>query len=245
MKKPLIGIPASIRVLQANGLPYYAAYPPNVAALEKAGALPVLIPNGISHNTLRDIYEQLDAVLLPGGGDVDPVIYGAEKHPATANIDPMRDDTEIMLARWAAEDDRPLFGICRGHQVINVAFGGTLIQDIPSQCETTIAHDAANTLPRSHRVHPVTIDASSRLAGIVGKSSVVVNSWHHQSVQQPAPSARVIAYAPDGVVEGLEFPDKRFALSVQWHPEDLPDDESAQALFKAFVDAARERSTRP
>jgi putative glutamine amidotransferase len=204
-----------------------------------------LIPCGLQEATLRALYGRLDAVLIPGGGDVDPRHYGAEKHPLTDRIDPERDETELTVTRWAMEDDLPLFGICRGHQVMNVAMGGTLVQDIPSQVDTEITHYVSKEMPRSTQGHEVRIQPASRLAGIIGATAVAVNSYHHQSVERPAPTARVTAHAPDGIVEALEVPDRRFILSVQWHPEDMVgDDEAMQRLFDAFVDAARERAVR-
>ncbi len=242
--QPFIGITTGIR-FSDDGWRYYGAYAPNATAIERAGGLPVLIPCGLRQETLRAIYERMDAVLIPGGGDVDPSRYGADRHPLTDRIDPDRDQTEMTVARWAVEDDLPLFGICRGHQVMNVAMGGTLVQDIPSQMDTTIAHNMAKELPRSAHGHEVCIKPDSRLAEIIGSTVVAVNSYHHQSVEQPAPIATVTAYAPDGVVEAIEHPDRRFVLSVQWHPEDMAGDEEAmQRLFDAFVDAARERASR-
>jgi putative glutamine amidotransferase len=242
--QPFIGITTGIR-FSDEGWRYYGAYAPNVLALERAGALPVLIPCGLQEATLRAIYQRLDAVLIPGGGDVDPRHYGAEKHPLTDRIDPERDDTELTVTRWAVEDDLPLFGICRGHQVMNVALGGTLVQDIPSQIDTPITHYVSKELPRSAQGHEVSIHSTSRLAKIIGSTTVAVNSYHHQSVERPAPAAHVTAHAPDGIVEAMEVPDRRFVLSVQWHPEDMVgDDEAMQRLFDAFVDAARERAAR-
>lgn len=237
--QPLIGITtASITI---DGKPYHRVYAPNAWAIERAGGLPVLIPSGLSEATLRAIYDRLDAVLLPGGADIDPVHYGQEPHQKTYGVDPQRDELELTLARWSVEDDRPLFGICRGHQVINVALGGTLIQDIPSLINTDLRHDLPGNLPRSTRLHEVAIQDDSRLAAILGSTEVEVNSLHHQAVGQPARGARVIAQAPDGVIEALEFPDKRFALSVQWHPEDLSAEDPMMAgLFESFVQAARE-----
>lgn len=237
--QPFIGITTGVRFAD-DGRRYYAVYAPNVIALERAGALPVMIPCGLQPETLRAIYGRMDAVLIPGGGDVDPVHYGADRHPRTERIDPERDATELLIAQWAVEDDLPLFGICRGHQVMNVAMGGTLVQDIPSLVQTDIAHDMPRSLPRDARGHTVTIHPQSRLAGIMGSATLLVNSYHHQSVERPAPPAQVTAYAPDGVVEAVEVPDRRFTLSVQWHPEDLADnDEIMQRLFDAFVHAAR------
>jgi putative glutamine amidotransferase len=241
---PFIGITTGVRFSE-DGRRYYGVYAPNVTALERAGALPVMIPCGLQHDTLRAIYERVDAVLIPGGGDVDPVHYGADRHPLTERIDPERDATELLVARWAIEDDLPLFGICRGHQVMNVAMGGTLVQDIPSRFASDLIHDTPGDLPRRATIHQVNINPASRLAAIVGTTTVAVNSFHHQSVEQPAPAANVTAFAPDGIVEALERPDRRFVLSVQWHPEDMAgDDEAMQRLFDAFVDAARERARR-
>jgi putative glutamine amidotransferase len=204
-----------------------------------------MIPCGLQPDTLRAIYERMDAVLIPGGGDVDPIHYRADRHPLTERIDPERDATELLVAGWAVEDDLPLFGICRGHQVINVAMGGTLVQDISSLVETQISHEMPGEMPRDEPIHQVNINPQSRLAAIVGATTLAVNSFHHQSVEQPAPSASVTALAPDGIVEALERPDRRFVLSVQWHPEDMAgDDEAMQRLFDAFVDAARERARR-
>lgn len=235
--KPLIGIVTSSYTAPTTGWQYNRGYVPMIQAVEEAGGLPVLIPVSIDDDTLRSIYERLDGVLLPGGGDVRPSLYGAEMNPLTDNLDDARDHVEINLTRWAVADDRPVFGICRGHQVVNVALGGTLIQDVPSEIGENINHNI--TVPRSARAHEVQIDPSSHLASILGATTVKVNSLHHQSVAQPAPDVCVTAYSPDGVVEALEMPDKKFVLSVQWHPEDLYSDDAAmKQLFRAFVEAA-------
>lgn len=239
--RPLIGITSAD--LFQDGKWYQRAYAPNSQAVARAGGLPVLIPTGLDETTLRALYERLDAVLLPGGPDVDPAYYGAERHPLTVTIDDLRDELELTVARWAVRDDLPVFGICRGHQVLNVALGGTLVQDIPDQLESSLTHDIPDGTPRSTRVHGVSINSDSRLATILGATHVQVNSLHHQSVEQAAPGVIVTAHSPDGVVEALEVPDRYFALSVQWHPEDLyQDDEAMLRLFTAFVQAARERA---
>lgn len=238
---PLIGITSADSVL--NGKLYNRVYAPNAHAIARAGGLPVYIPTGLDDVTLRALYERLDAVLLPGGPDVDPSYYGAARHPMTLEIDDQRDKLELTVTRWAVQDDLPVFGICRGHQVLNVALGGTLVQDIPSEVNSSLMHDIPDGLPRSTRIHEVTIDGQSRLASILGTTQVAVNSLHHQSVEQPAPGIVITAHAPDGVVEALESPEHHFVMSVQWHPEDLyNDDEAMMRLFTAFVQAARERS---
>lgn len=234
---PLIGITGSVYKSPTNGLEYDIAYKACIEAISDAGGLPVIIPVHVSDDVLRGIYERLDGVLLPGGGDIRPSVYGQETHPATDNIIDARDRVELQVAKWAYEEDTPLFGICRGHQVMNVAFGGTLVQDIPSQIGVDVTHSIST--PRSTHAHTVRIDPDSHLAHILGGTEFEVNSIHHQSVEQLAPGARVTAFAPDEVVEGLEVPDKTFILSVQWHPEDLyRDDPAMQRLFKAFVEAA-------
>ncbi len=234
--KPLIGITTSTFTTE-QGWEYNRAYVAMIQAVAEAGGLPVLVPISIDDEALRGIYERLDAVLLPGGGDMRPNIYGAEAHPLTDNIDDARDHVEVNLTRWAVDDDLPVLGICRGHQVVNVALGGTLIQDVPSEIGSNISHNV--TVPRDSRPHEVNIDPSSRLASILGTTTIAVNSLHHQSVGVAAPDTCVTAYSPDGVVEALEMPQKKFVLSVQWHPEDLyRDDPAMKRLFKAFVEAA-------
>jgi putative glutamine amidotransferase len=237
--QPLIGITTSSFTSPTTGWEYNRAYVAPIQAIADAGGLPVLIPLCVSDDVLRAIYNRLDGVLLPGGGDVDPVFYGAQKHPKTGEADDLRDHVELQVAHWALDDDLPLMGICRGHQVLSVAMGGTLVQDIPSQVQTELLHDFPNDRPRGDHAHFVEIDPASRLAGILGTTRVEVNSLHHQSVEAAPPGAFVTAYAPDGVVEALEMPDKQFVLSVQWHPEDMyQNDDAMKKLFRAFVEAA-------
>lgn len=243
--KPLIGVTTAVRSIGPSGITFCTAYTAIIESLERAGALPVMIPSNVSDETLRGMYARLDGVLLPGGGDIDPKYFNETPHPKNDQPDALRDNAEVKLVQWAINDDLPVFGICRGHQVINVAMGGSLIQDIPSEIEAADLQEHAlpQGSPRSYRGHEVTlIDESSRLASIVGAINLPVNSIHHQAVKQVAPGFIVTAQSPDGVVEAMEMPGKRFALSVQWHPEDLAaDDGSMQALFDAFVAACAER----
>jgi putative glutamine amidotransferase len=243
--QPLIGITCAEWVREDTGWVYNRIYQPIALGVARAGGLPVLIPTRLSDDALRQIFERLDGVLIPGGVDVDPAQYGEAPHPKLGSVDAPRDALELALSRWAFEADVPLFGICRGHQVINVALGGTLVQDIPSEIETEIAHDQTDDVPRSRHAHSVEIDPGSRLAQVMGTTSTEVNSLHHQSVGRAAPGLCVTAVSPDGIVEALEHPGKSFVLSVQWHPEDMAHDEAAmQRLFDAFVAAARERMAR-
>lgn len=247
MNRPLIGITAASYYDQ--GRLYHRGYAPIAGAVAAAGGLPVYIPPGLDDDSLHDLYTRLDGLLLPGGPDICPNLYGQSPHPKSQGIDDPRDALELTLARWAVHDDLPVFGICRGHQVLNVALGGTLMQDIPSQWDNPLVHDIRDGQPRSTRLHEVSIIPGSHLANILGQTQLPVNSIHHQSVQEAAPGARVTANAPDGIIEALEVPGKRFVLSVQWHPEDLYSDDPVMArLFEAFVNAARDghaRAERP
>ncbi|MCU0512832.1 MAG: gamma-glutamyl-gamma-aminobutyrate hydrolase family protein [Anaerolineae bacterium] len=246
MNKPLIGITAYSYHRPDSGWLYDVCYRGNARAIERAGGLPVLIPTGLPEADLRGIYDRVDAVLLPGGGDVNPQRYhAATQHPTVGGIDDSRDTTEMLMTRWAVDEDRPVLGICRGIQVMNVALGGTLIQDIPSTVAAPLVHDIARDKPRSTRMHDVTIEPGTRLAQIVGTAALPVNSLHHQAIATPAAPVKITACAPDGVPEALEVPERSFVLAVQWHPEDMIDDEPRmQRLFEAFVSAARDRMRR-
>lgn len=241
MRQPLIGITTATRPTK-HGWPFLVAYAKNVEAIERAGGLPIMIPCNLATDTLRALYERIDGILLPGGGDIDPTNYDAERHPKTDFTDLDRDKTEIALARWSAEDDRPLFGICRGHQLVNVALGGTLLQDIPELYKTEFDHfPSSDEYPRDYIPHHVRVEPDSVLHRIVGDQTINVNSLHHQAIEQIAPALRVTAYAPDGMIEAAEIPDKYFYHTVQWHPEDLTANPQMQALFDALVEAAQNK----
>lgn len=242
MSKPLIGITAYTYAKPENGWLYDISYYKNAAAIERAGGLPVLIPSTLQEETLRAIYERLDAVLLPGGSDINPAAYQAEAHPKLGQTDNARDKMELAMAKWALADDLPLLGICRGIQLLNVAMGGSLVQDIPSTIESDLRHDIHRDEPRNTFLHDVQVDADSHLAQILGVSELRVNSLHHQALREVAPNAKIVAKAPDGIVEAIEVPSKSFVMAVQWHPEDLlDDDERMEKLFVAFIQAAQTR----
>jgi putative glutamine amidotransferase len=242
MSKPLIGVTAYDYVKPENGWHYDISYCKNAAAIERAGGLPVLIPSSLQQDTLRAIYERLDAILLPGGADINPVQYKSQAHPKLGVVSDARDAMELSMAKWALADDLPILGICRGIQLLNVAMGGSLVQDIPSTIESQLRHDIEGDEPRNTFLHDVQLETNSRLADILGDTSFTVNSLHHQALREVAQNAKVVAKAPDGIIEAIEVPDKHFVMAVQWHPEDLLDDDSRmENLFKAFVQAAQER----
>jgi len=212
----------------------------NVRGIQRAGGLPILIPHILDEKSLEDLYFRVDGILLPGGGDIDPSLYGQSRHEKTDFVETERDKVEIQLARWSAQDDRPLFGICRGQQIVNVALGGTLTQDIPSLVDTKLVHFPPLDVPRDHIPHEVEVTPDSVLNKITGKTTLPVNSLHHQCVDRLADELRPTAFAPDGIIEATELPDAYFYHTVQWHPEDLIDSPVMQSLFDAFVKAAGE-----
>lgn len=243
MPRPLIGITAYDYYRPPVGWHYDVCYGRNAVAVEQAGGLPVLIPSNLKSDSLREIYERLDGVLLPGGGDITPELYHEEESTNLFDLSINRDNTEISLMQWSVEDDLPVFGICRGIQVMNVAMGGSLIQDIPSIVETNLRHSIKiKEEQRSKILHSVSIEQNSQLAKILGETDIMVNSIHHQSIKDVAPNLAIIARAEDGIVEGVEMPDKQFVLGVQWHPEDMiNDDVRMMNLFRVFVEAATRR----
>src|SRR3954462_10945396 len=229
MHKPLIGIGSDV-VHKPGERDRAFVYTTYIESLKRAGAVPVVIPP--QPENAADLAETLDGILLAGGDDCDPAEYGEEKHPSCEPMDPRRQKNDLGLARLARERGIPTLGICLGVQVMNVAAGGTLIKDIDS----TIDH-ASEPSDRNHQ--DVHIDYYTKLGRILGDQEVNVNSSHHQAIGRVADGLRVTAKAPDGIVEGLEDPSHPFYLVLQWHPEDMPDESSAAAIFGAFVEAAR------
>lgn len=237
--KPLIGL-TTFRKTSGYGYDYHAVTDAYVDALRDAGALPVLVPSGLAEEDLDRLRTRLDALLFTGGGDIDPAVYGGQPHPTVYDIDPDRDHTELHMVRRFAADGRPFLGICRGLQVVNVALGGTLYTHIMDQLPGAIRHDYWPDFPRDRISHPVQIAEGSALAGILDSPLVGVNSLHHQGIRDLAPGLSPAAHAPDGLIEAVELQDHPFGLAVQWHPEALSGEHRMPALFKAFVDAARD-----
>jgi putative glutamine amidotransferase len=208
-------------------------------SVRKAGAEPVVLSNS---DDPEEVLGRVDGILLTGGLDVDPALYGEALHPTT-EVAPDRDAFEIPLSREAVRRDIPLFAICRGVQVLNVAEGGTLVQDIPSELNTEVAH--AVTEPKTHQAHPIAVAPGSRLAQALGGAAPAeacpVNSRHHQALGRVAPAFAVSATSPDGVVEAIERPGSAFCVGVQWHPENFWRTGEFAGLFEAFVTAAAKR----
>lgn len=234
--RPIIGLTPSIQT-DGSRLTMPMSY---ANVVREAGGTPVLLPITQEADVIAAYADLVDGLLFTGGDDVDPLSYGEDQLWACGEVIPMRDAFEISLVRTllSRHPEKPVLGICRGEQILNVALGGTLYQDLRSQVAGSIAHQQHQTAGYvSHRVH---FDEGSKLAEIYGCTEVMVNSHHHQAVKEIAPGLRITARAMDGVVEGYEMADHPYYVGVQWHPERLVErEENAlhKRLFKSFVDA--------
>ena len=244
-KRPTIGI--TTQSLQAiDGIP--PALPASVVmnqryyeAVAAAGAAPVLIPLLDDVDALRATYEACAGIMIPGGVDMDPGTYGEAPHERLGRVDPARDRVELQLTRWAIEDRKPLLGLCRGLQVINVAAGGTLYQDLDAQLDGAIRHDYFPTFgfDRDYVSHDVAVAPASRLRSLVEIDQLPVNSMHHQGVKRLGAGLVACAHAADGLIEAVESVNGHWMVGVQWHPEVFEaDDPHTRELFRGFVRAA-------
>ena len=237
-RPPLIGVTTSITVGKHPERAYVnSAY---LAAIQTAGGLPLPIPPQLDARARDEILAILDGYLLTGGGDLDPATFNEPPHPTLFEVAPARDHLEIALVHHAMESRKPLLAVCRGIQVLNVALGGSLFQDVAGDPGTDIQHQQGK--PREEPTHPVKVVAGSRLAQVLGTTDLRVNSMHHQAVKAVGRGLVPVAFAPDTIIEGVELEDPdRFILGVQWHPEELTErDPSARRLFGALVAACRQ-----
>jgi len=239
LSQPVIGV-TTYRNQNPLGFSQCSLAEAYIQALALTGASPILIPLGLSQPALDAIVRRLDGILFSGGGDIEPERYGSLPHTKVDGIDIDRDQIELHLLKNVINKSMPFFGICRGLQVINVALGGSLYEDLLDQRPNTIRHQFVLGMPRDFLAHTVQIEPESRLASILQLSETKVNSLHHQGIHKVAPGLKITATAPDGVIEGIELPDYPFGLAVQWHPEWLQTNPAMQALFRAFVNAARD-----
>ncbi len=205
--------------------------------VELAGAVPMLLPLTERTEDIAVLLRHCDGVLLTGGHDVDPSYYGAERLEACGPACTRRDEMEFAILRYCLEHGKPVFGICRGLQVMNVFFGGTLWQDLPSERPTDVQHGMQP--PYDRAVHTVQAVAETHIGAILGEMVYPVNSLHHQAVCDIAPGLLCSAVSEDGSVEAVEYPQAPFCMAVQWHPEYLCDAEDSQKLAAAFAAACR------
>jgi putative glutamine amidotransferase len=245
MPKPIIGITA--------GRTYNLRYPKAPAvigqqftyvdAIERAGGVPLILPIVRDEDVLRQLYELCDGIISAGGNDISPKQYGAQRVSHTKHLHPRRDTQERTLIHWAITDDKPLLGICRGMQLMNISQGGNLYQDIPTQLPQAGLHEipAGVANDREHQiVHQLRIEPHSLLAEILELTAIGANSYHHQAINDIGENLRAIAWAEDGIIEAIELPGKRFVLGVQSHPESLEAEIEPdwRKLFSALVEEA-------
>ncbi|MDI6782482.1 MAG: gamma-glutamyl-gamma-aminobutyrate hydrolase family protein [bacterium] len=243
--KPIIGITGGFDggkrkdSLRPNRELYYLnrSY---VLAIQKAGGIPLVLPPLDDLADIDKVLNKIDGLLLIGGHDIYPEVYGAKKvHPKTETLEWLRQEYELALTKRALKQGIPLLAICLGNQMLNVAAGGTLIQDIPSEVNNPLIHSQKEK--RDKLTHWVTIDKSSILYRIVKQEKVQSNSFHHQAINRVAPGFKVVAKSDDGIIETIESTDSKFRLGVQWHPEELIKYPNHLALFKALVKRAKHK----
>jgi putative glutamine amidotransferase len=242
--RPRVGVPYRTAKEELNGDD--RKYEKYLTALKEAGAEPVPVSLHLSPEELSALARTLDAFALTGSpADVDPALYHAARHPHTEDADPLREKTDGALLKHAFAEEKPVLAICYGIQSLNVFLGGTLVQhistgDVSSEVKTTIPHWLREQPKEKEFRHPVRIEADSRLARLAGSTEAGVNSSHHQSIREPGNGLRVVARAPDGVIEAVEWTGgPQWVTGVQWHPERMAGDALARALFRELTAAAR------
>jgi putative glutamine amidotransferase len=235
MNKPLIGI--TLDSEQPGGyskFPWYAVRENYCDAVADAGGLPVPLPH--QPEIANSYLDMIDGLVITGGAfDVDPTLFGDKTRHETVVTKDRRTAFELAVTKGAIDRDMPVLGICGGQQLLNVVLGGTLIQHIPDEIENALAHEQPN--PRDEPGHDITVKKNTLLHQIIGTETMSINSAHHQAVKTIADPVVINAMAPDGVIEGIELPGKRFCLGVQWHPE-FSIDPGDKRIFNAFIDAA-------
>lgn len=236
MKKPLIGLSPYHNT--SNNDIYMR--PTFMRAISAVGGIPVVLPLEASEADIEQLAETLDGFLFTGGPDVHPLLFGEETHPKCGNVSPERDSMEMALITSAMQLQKPVLGVCRGIQLLNIALGGDIYQDLSSQSpeHASVCHDQ----PFDYHTpcHTVDVVSGSLLAEITGEESLLVNSMHHQAVRELSPCLSACAYAPGHLTEALEYPGYPFFLGVQWHPEYMWNRQPEQKkIFQAFVEACK------
>ncbi|WP_017380238.1 gamma-glutamyl-gamma-aminobutyrate hydrolase family protein [Paenisporosarcina sp. TG-14] len=236
--KPIVGITAEVL---EDGSYFMPPVYPN--AITQAGGIPLLIPL-IPGEDLEAMCEQIDALFVTGGEDIDPAYYDQVPHVDLGKIAPRIDAMEYALIQKILELDKPYIGVCRGLHMLNVATGGTLYQSIHSQREEPVMQHKQQA-ERTHRSHPIEVEKDSRMYKILKEDKFKVNSYHHQACNEVKSPLKIVARAADGIIEGVESTEHSFVFAFQWHPEEFAqiDDEPSKRLFKSYIDAAKKRKS--
>lgn len=235
MKKPIIGITTRLGTL--DRLIQYPAMQAYCHAVRRAGGEPRILPANLHNQTPESILAGVDGILFSGGGDVSPALYGGDSHLPHDDVIPERDELELKLFDYALQHSLPFIGICRGIQLINVALGGTLYVDIPSQLGEAIPHSSPDTLPADHPAHTVRLSSIPWLKDQSTKKEFSVNSRHHQGIMTPGRNLQILGYASDGLIEAVQITGHPFGFAVQWHPENLVEEPVSRGLFTALIKA--------
>jgi putative glutamine amidotransferase len=250
--RPLIGLTTSELRVAAKVEQTPEGEPPQVEmtvglkyvrAIEAAGGVPVVVPPLASQDVIESLVDSVCGLCMSGGPDIYPTAYGESPHMKLGPTEADLDRFELAVADAADRRSLPLFGICRGAQALNVSRGGTLHQHLPDDPDSALEH--RQRAPGDQPTHTIAVTEPSRLAVLLGRGSLRVNSFHHQAVARLGAGLRAVAWAPDGVVEAIEAADRDFVVGVQWHAECLAHREDQAALFAGFVDASRRRAARP
>jgi putative glutamine amidotransferase len=212
----------------------------NISSITKADGVPIVLPNLTDEASIKQLVASIDGLLVTGGGDIDPTLFGEEPHPELGEICPDRDQFELLMIKECLKLDKPILAICRGCQILNIAAGGDMFQDIYAQCDQELLQHYQKA-PRTHTSHYIEVTKQSFFQQIVQATQFKVNSFHHQAVRRIAEGFEVCAVSSDGIIEAFESKNHRFVLATQWHPENLllKDDVYSLKLFKAFVDACK------
>jgi putative glutamine amidotransferase len=237
-RRPIIGITGG-NAKSPTGADIFQLGRAYLEAVHRAGGTPLMIPNNLDAIELNPILKHLDGILFSGGGDIETARFKGRPHIKVSGVSPERDQLEFVLLKKALNRHLPLLAICRGIQVLNVAFGGDLYTHIADQMAAPLKHDWYPNYPRDKHAHNVSLTKGSLLRDIFQEMEVPVNSLHHQGISKLGEGLTGVAFAPDGLVEGVEIKGERFAIGVQWHPECLPDDKPMQALFASFIAACQ------
>jgi putative glutamine amidotransferase len=241
MSLPIIGVTGyADQSARPPNVPIFAIARTYVQAVSLGGGTPLIVPPYLEDDLVRGAFEGIDGLILSGGGDIHPSSFGEKDCGLLWRVDEGRDRGELSLARWALEERLPILAICRGVQTLNVAAGGTLIQDIPTQTSNPLSHSCVAGRPLPTVAHTVSVVPDSRLADLIGVGEIGVNSAHHQAVKDVGDQLTVVARAPDGIIEALEAPDHPFCIGVQWHPEAMVESAPVmRSLFEGLIEAAR------
>ncbi len=234
--KPLIGVTASMEVDES----YYMVSNDNIRAIEQAGGIPVILPHIVRQGDIERIARKLDGLYLPGGYDIDPTLFGEEPHPKLGTIIPSRDLFELQLVRKMLEENKPILGVCRGCQILNIAAEGDMYQDIYAQHDQTLLQHQQHA-PLYHGSHFVQVAAGSLLHKLTNMQRIRVNSRHHQANRMVKAPFIISGTAHDGIIEAIESTGNSFVLGLQWHPENMAvvGEGASKRIFEGFIHACR------